>query len=116
MITKAFSVYDSKALCYGVPFFMPSVGAAVRAFSDLCNDVQSVVNRHPADYVLYHVGTFDDAVGKLVELSPHVQLGIGVDFVVDKKLSRSSNVDKFIEDAVTKPLASVSELSNGGSL
>lgn len=82
MILKAFSVYDSKALCYGVPFFMSSTGAAVRAFSDLVNDSQSTVYRHPGDFVLYQIGLFDDSVGKLEVVSPQLQLGIGLDFKV----------------------------------
>lgn len=81
MKLKIFSVYDSKALAYGVPFFMPSVGSAVRAFSDLANDPQSMVNRHPTDYVLYEVGEFDDTVGGVVSVQPFVNLGNGGNFI-----------------------------------
>lgn len=85
MITKIFSVYDSKALSYGVPFFMPSTGAAVRAFSDLVQDDRSTVNHHPGDFVLYQIGNFDDNNGSLSCVDPQIHLGIGLDFVSRKK-------------------------------
>ncbi|QGH73234.1 MAG: DNA binding protein [Microviridae sp. ctKAt32] len=81
MRTNIFSVYDSKALCYGVPFFMATVGAAVRAFQDVANDVNSVINRHPMDFVLYKIGEFDDEKGIVESLQPFISLGHGGDFV-----------------------------------
>lgn len=82
MITRVFSVYDSKALAYNVPFFMPSVGAAVRAFADLSNDSNTTINKHPTDYVLYEIGTYNDENGVLTPIQPFVNLGIAADFVV----------------------------------
>lgn len=76
MITKAYSVYDSKALMFNTPFFMATPGMALRAFSDLSNDPQSMISRHPEDYVLYEIGVFDDTKGELIPHSPLVQLGI----------------------------------------
>lgn len=81
MITKMFCIYDSKALNFGVPFFMPSVGAAVRIFSDVANDSQSTIHRHPSDYILFHVADFDDSDASVRAVVPMVQLGIGSDFV-----------------------------------
>lgn len=86
MITKAFAIYDGKGKMFGVPFFMPQPGLATRAFMDLVNDPQSTVNRHPADYTLYQIGSFDDNSGELFSDDPHVLLGHGSDFkpIVDK--------------------------------
>lgn len=75
MITKVFSVFDSKAQAYGVPFFAVNEGLAVRSFTDLVNDSRSTVNRYPDDFILYHVGQFDDSDGKLVALKEPVSLG-----------------------------------------
>lgn len=116
MLTKIFCVYDSKALCYGVPFFLPSVGAAVRAFSDLANDRNTTVNRHPGDFVLYNVGSFDDSSGIFVGCQPMVSLGVASDFVVKNLAPGSPVIDKFIQESLDKPLATVSELRNGGVL
>lgn len=80
MITKAFAIYDSKGLMYGVPFFMPQTGMAIRAFTDLVNDGQSSVSRHPTDYVLYEIGSYDDSTGTFQSFSPQVMLGHAGDF------------------------------------
>lgn len=70
MMLKAYSIYDNKALQYHPPFFATTNGAAVRSFADLCNDLQTNVGRHPADYVLFCIGGYDDAKGQLLPFSP----------------------------------------------
>ena len=47
---KCFSVFDTKANVFGVPFFALTVGVASRLFADLVADFQSTVNRYPADF------------------------------------------------------------------
>lgn len=80
MIQKAFSVFDSKAQAYAAPFFMHQNGEAVRVFTDLVNDPQTMVNRHAADYSLYEIGSFDTTTGEMVSITPHVLLGHGSEF------------------------------------
>lgn len=80
MITRAFSIYDSKAQCFNVPFFQPTVPSAVRMFSDLANDPQSMVFKHPGDFVLYEIGEYDDSVGKLVNMAEHRHLGVATQY------------------------------------
>ncbi|WNK14685.1 MAG: nonstructural protein [Microvirus sp.] len=70
MILNAYSVYDNKALQYHAPFFTSTDGAAVRMLSDLANDTNTNVGRHPSDYVLYCVGTYSDANGSLEPTIP----------------------------------------------
>lgn len=70
MLTLAYSVYDNKALVYAPPFFAPTDGYAVRLFSDLVNDPGTSVNRHPGDFALFQVGTYDDGHGALLAVSP----------------------------------------------
>lgn len=81
MITKAFAIYDTKGHMYGTPFFMPQAGMAIRAFMDLVNDRQSSVNKHPSDYILYEIGTFDDNTAEFGSKIPPTQLGNAADFV-----------------------------------
>lgn len=63
MISLAFSLFDSKTGFFHVPFFMPHAGHAIRAVMDLGQDLSTSVGRHPADYILYAVGSFDDQTG-----------------------------------------------------
>lgn len=80
MILKVFSVLDTKADAFQTPFFMPSTGQAVRAFKDLSNDGQSLVSRHPGDFVLCCIGTFDDVTARLVSYDQVEKLGFGTDY------------------------------------
>lgn len=59
----AFSLYDTKAGCYGVPFFMSHVAAAMRAVADLAQDRTTTVARYPSDYAIHSIGSFDDNTG-----------------------------------------------------
>ena len=80
MISKMFAIYDSKAESYNAPFCFGAVGQAVRAFADLANDQQSNIAKHPADYNLFEVGTYDDQIG-IVEAVTHINLGCALTFV-----------------------------------
>lgn len=63
MMLKVFSLYDTKTGLHGTPFVMQHVGQAIRACQDLAGDLNTTVGRHPADYMLVELGTFDDNTG-----------------------------------------------------
>lgn len=60
---KVFAIYDDKAKAYLPPFFMHTVGMAVRVFADCVNTADHAFNRHPGDYTLFEIGEFDDVRG-----------------------------------------------------
>lgn len=70
MKLNAYSIYDRKALQYHPPFFTHTDGAAVRDFKDLANDPATRIGRHPADFVLFLVGIFDDSKGTIETFTP----------------------------------------------
>lgn len=55
-----YTIYDAAAQAHMRPFFLPSDGQAIRAFSDLALDAEHEVGRHPEDYSLCRIGTFND--------------------------------------------------------
>jgi len=67
VLLKMFAILDRKVAAYRTPFFMHHRGQAVRAFTDLANDMQTDVGRHPADFVLVELALFDDATGKIAD-------------------------------------------------
>lgn len=75
MITKAFALYDTKAGMFHAPFFMPHMGQAIRAVIDLGTDLNTTVGRHPSDFALYDLGTFDDSTG-VMSPTPPSNLGL----------------------------------------
>lgn len=85
MIQKMFGVYDLKACAYLQPFFSGNSGSAMRAFSDAVNDGTSPIAKHPADYQLFELGTFDDSTGSIEALLPIKVLGLASDFLVEQR-------------------------------
>lgn len=64
MIYQVFSIYDSATQAYMRPFNAQSEGQALRMWEDLIDDPQADIGKHPEDYSLYHVATFDDNKGQ----------------------------------------------------
>lgn len=81
MQLRAFSVYDSKTEVYGPPMFFLTRGQAVRSFSDAANDEKAEFSRHAADYTLFEIGSFDQAAGSLLPITP-VAVGNALTFRV----------------------------------
>jgi hypothetical protein len=73
------SVKDRAADAYGRPMFVPSIGVAIRSFSDEINrpDADNQLHNHPDDFDLYEFGEFDDNTGlfKLYEQPKLLSLG-----------------------------------------
>lgn len=68
MIWNAYTLLDVKVPQYNPPFFAINDGLARRMVSDLVADLNTSVGRHPADFKLYRLGTYDDQKGALAPL------------------------------------------------
>jgi len=79
-IHKIFTVYDSKAETFMPPFFVPSKGLAIRAFEDCINSNEHHFGKHPADYTLFSLGSFDTDTGEF-DITDRISVGNGVEFV-----------------------------------
>lgn len=64
----AYTLHDVKALTYSPPFFTTNDQVAKRMVSDLVQDNNTMVGRHPADYKLYKIGTFDEGNAAMLPL------------------------------------------------
>lgn len=84
----AYSIYDRKALQYHPPYYAVTDGAAVRSFADLANDRTTTIGRHPVDYVLFYVGSYDDALGLLIAETP-------LRHIADGSAQVTANLDLF---------------------
>lgn len=78
---KVFSIYDLKAQAFSQPFFMESVGLAIRAFTELLDDKATTVAKYPSDFTLFEIGEFDQRKGILTAHAHHVNLGLAASFV-----------------------------------
>lgn len=70
MIAKYYAVRDEKVGAFMPPFPMRSDGEAIRGFVDACSDKSTSFNKHPADFVLFRVGEFDDIAGRFIPCDP----------------------------------------------
>lgn len=72
MLYQIVTVHDKAADAFGRPMFVMSLGQAVRSFQDECNRAadDNDLYKHAADFVLYHVGRFDDSTGGIEVLKP----------------------------------------------
>lgn len=80
------SVFDFAAKAFMQPMFMPSVGSAIRSFSDEVNKVRegNIMNAHPEDFVLYELGTYEDEFGRFELLQDYRVIASGKDVKVTK--------------------------------
>lgn len=66
MIHYIFSVHDAKAELFNPAFYFPTQGMAIRAFTEQVNSPDAgMLYRHPEDFSLWILGTFDDSNGHL---------------------------------------------------
>lgn len=80
MLLRAYTLHDNKALTYSPPFFQHNDALAIRMLTDLVADVNTAPGRHPNDFRMYCVGTYDDSSGGFTPISPpeHVQDAISL--------------------------------------
>lgn len=69
-------VRDILADLYMDPFTSPSTGAAIRAFGDGVNNPDTPMFKHPEDYELCKLGTYNDGTG-MFEVGVPVQISSG---------------------------------------
>lgn len=70
------AIKDRALNAYMRPFFAQTKGQAIRMFNDEINNRESPMFKHPDDYDLYYLATWDDDTGETTEQKPE-QLAIG---------------------------------------
>lgn len=70
MKLNIYSIYDTASGTYLRPFFTGADGDAARSFSDLAIDAEHQIGKHPADYTLFRLGSFNDNTGKIEGETP----------------------------------------------
>lgn len=89
MLLSMFAIYDTAVQTWRSPVFARSRGQILREFADAANNPQTEFAKHPADYVLFELGTFDDDKCEFNLLAAPVRICIAMDFV--KTQTQSSN-------------------------
>lgn len=74
MIQMILSVKDTAAQAFGRPMFLPSSAVGVRSFRDEVNRAaaDNDMHKHPEDFELYELGSYDDSTGIIEVVSPRL--------------------------------------------
>lgn len=75
------AVMDKKAQVFNPPVAFENKEDAKRGFYDLCSNRDTLVGRHPEDFALYLVGSFDVCFGVL-DVVPRVTLTDGTEYLM----------------------------------
>ena len=67
MIHKIYAIFDSKAEAYSLPFYYQHEGQALRTVIDWLNDPNTPYAKHPEDYTLFDLGTYDENTGTITQ-------------------------------------------------
>jgi len=70
MIKKICSVYDVKSGNYDRPLAFVTLGEAERSFADAVKDPNTLISKHPADFRLDCIGSYDTESGELIPSKP----------------------------------------------
>lgn len=63
MIKNVFAIHDSKASCHNESFMYRTIPEAIRAFVHAAKNQDTPMGAHPADFTLFHVGTYSLETG-----------------------------------------------------
>lgn len=59
-----YAVYDKVAEIFMPAFSCENHSKAIQGFGDVANDPRGTVIKHPSDYELYFLGTYDQSTGE----------------------------------------------------
>ncbi len=96
---EMFSVFDVKAQAYLPPFVLPSEGMAVRIFGDCVNSSDHQFGKHPGDYTLFRIGSFDDSVCVVSCTPSALKVVNGLEVVISDPDRAQRNLD-FVGDMI----------------
>jgi hypothetical protein len=78
------AVKDRAVNAYNRPIYVPTVGVAIRSFTDEVNRQDSELQNHPEDYDLYEIGQWDDETAIYTPLETPRVITRAQDIVINK--------------------------------
>lgn len=70
MNMNIYSIFDKGIEAYLRPFTMQAHGQAIRSFLDEVNNDSSPISKHPEDYTLFFIGTWNESNAEIVTQEP----------------------------------------------
>lgn len=82
------AVRDRQLNAFMRPFTAQTAGQAIRSFRDEINRPDSELNRHPEDYELYRLGTFNEQTGEIKSEDPQ-QIALASNLIEQNTFTRN---------------------------
>lgn len=70
MRLNVYAIFDSASGIYDRPWCAHSDQAAIRSFTDVAQDAEHPIGKHPEDFTLFRIGTWEDDAGAIVGEAP----------------------------------------------
>jgi hypothetical protein len=78
------AVKDRAVDAFNRPLYVPTVGVAIRSFTDECNKKDSELYIHPEDYDFYELGSWDDQTAIYIPLEAPRVIARAQDIVISE--------------------------------
>lgn len=93
MKLNAYTIYDVASGVYMRPFFSQADGQAIRGFKDIATDADHEIGKHPEDYTLFRIGSFNDNTGKM-EGETLEKLATALELVAQSRQVNQDNIEQ----------------------
>lgn len=100
MLKLLYTVYDCKTLIYSPPFAHINDAEATRTLTDTLEDPNTMLHKHPMDYALYRLGTFNDGTG---EFDLHNRPMLVCSIAPDRSLIIGATTNEVSNDTLVQP-------------
>lgn len=85
MKLQIFAIHDSKANAFIPPFISKEIETAKRTFANAANDKLHQFGANPADYTLFHLGTFNDENAEIEIIQTPQSYGLAIEYIKKEK-------------------------------
>ncbi len=93
---KLYTVNDLASKTFTKPFVMLTDRDAIEGFRHVCNEPETPYAKHPQDYTLVNIGSFDERTGVLTLSDSQLVLARALD-LKHKKLNKEQIANKIAE-------------------
>lgn len=92
-----YAIIDTASGVYDGPFKGLSDGQMIRTFTDIAVDPEHPVGKHPEDFSLIKVGTWNEGTGELEDLQ-NMTMITGLEAVAESRKVKSGSLVEFDKD------------------
>lgn len=87
MQQNLYTIFDAVAESYSPPFLAKNKGTAGRMFADLVNGGDNDVSKHPQQFTLFELATWDDNKAIIEPHKTPISLGLAHEFKHEQQIA-----------------------------